>query len=356
MRLQNRWANRILSLLLLGYAGVVGVRIAVPRGAEQRAAAPEPGAIHVYFTNPDGPGAFTFRGGPDERLAAAIDNASDTVDIAAYDLDLWSVRDALIRAHQRGLRVRLVMESSNLDRPEVADLMAAGIEVRADRRPHLMHDKFIVLDGNEVWTGSMNFTVNGAYRNNNNLLQLRSDRIGALYAAEFAEMFERDEFGQLSAGQAPNPQLQLDGIPIEVWFAPDQPVGQRVTELIDGAQHSIDLMAFNLTADPVTGALLAAQDRGVKVRGVFERAQANTMGSDLDRLALAGVEVVLDANARNMHHKVIVIDGEIVITGSYNFSRSANEDNDENLLVLFSPELAERYLIEFSRLRTQGLQ
>ena len=111
--------------------------------------------IEVYFTDPDAPEAGSYRGGPDEALAAAIDEARFSVDVAALDLDLWSLRDALIAAHRRGVTVRVVVDSDNFDVDEIQQLIDAGIEVVQDRRPSLMHHKFIVIDRSQVWTGSM---------------------------------------------------------------------------------------------------------------------------------------------------------------------------------------------------------
>ena len=92
-------------------------------------------------------------------------------------LNLWSIRDALLHAHQRGVVVRLVMESDNMDTSEVQDLLDAGIHIIGDQREGLMHDKFVVIDRSEVWTGSMNYTVTGAYKDNNNLLLIRSAQL-----------------------------------------------------------------------------------------------------------------------------------------------------------------------------------
>ena len=104
-------------------------------------------------TLPAGPSA-----GPDKVLAGAIDSARLSVDVAAYSLNLWSIRDALISAYRRGVQVRVVMESDNMDVPEVQELIGAGIPVHGDQREGLMHDKFVVIDRYEVWTGSMNYT------------------------------------------------------------------------------------------------------------------------------------------------------------------------------------------------------
>ena len=82
---------------------------------------------------------------------------------------------------------------------------------------------------------------------------------------------------------------------------------------------------------------------------MIETDQAGNAGSELTALREAGLDVRLDGNPRNMHHKVIVIDGSLVITGSYNFSTSAEESNDENVLIVHSGDIASLFLIEFER-------
>lgn len=304
----------------------------------------------VYFSQPDGPNAGSLRGGPDAALAEAIDQARLNVEAALYDLDLWSIRDALLDAHYRGVTVRVVVESDNLDRPEIQALIEAGIEVLGDRREALMHNKFIVIDRLEVWTGSMNFTLNGAYRNNNNLVRIRSSRLAENYLDEFEEMFTLDLFSQATQADTPHPFLSFEGADVETYFSPDDGVQARLVELIDGAEESVYVMAFVFTADPLRDALIRADRRGVTVAGIFERGQANNAGSDFEDLVAAGLTFVLDANSRNMHHKVMIIDRQIVVTGSYNFSRSAEERNDENLLVIHSREITALYLAEFADL------
>ena len=91
-----------------------------------------------------------------------------------YDLNLWSIRDALLAAHRRGVTVQVVAESDNLDRDEFQELIAAGIPIIGDRSEALMHNKFVIIDRHEVWTGSMNFTLNGAYHNDNNFKKIFS--------------------------------------------------------------------------------------------------------------------------------------------------------------------------------------
>ena len=119
-----------------------------------------PNWISVYFSDPGNINGSNYRGGPDEALAESIRNARVSVDIAMHFMNLWSIRDALIETHRRGVPVRIVTESDNLDVDEIIEIIQAGIPVLGDRREGRMHNKFAVIDRQEVWTGSMNMSVN----------------------------------------------------------------------------------------------------------------------------------------------------------------------------------------------------
>jgi phosphatidylserine/phosphatidylglycerophosphate/cardiolipin synthase-like enzyme len=310
----------------------------------------------LYFTQPDDPSSSSLRGGPDRDLADAIRNARASVDVASHKLDLWSLRDALIDAHRQGITVRLVVESDYLDEPEVQELIAAGIPVLGDRREGLMHNKFVIIDRQEVWTGSMNFTINGAYHSNNNLVRVHSSELAENYLVEFNEMFIDDYFGPGSPANTPHPSFNQHGIQLETYFAPDDRTSARLQELIRTAQHSIYFLAFSFTSDDLASALIDRHQAGVEIAGVFDDAQyqSNT-GTEFDNLKQSGIDVRQDGRRYNMHHKVIIIDERIVVTGSYNFSRSAEERNDENTLIIHSPEIAAYFLEEFNRIYSQAL-
>ncbi len=318
---------------------------AAPSAAPTGLSAPP---IETFFTQPVQP--TRLRGGLDETVAAAIDNARLSIDAALYDLDLWSIRDALLRAARRGVQVRIVAESDHLGRAEFQALRRAGIPIVGDHRQALMHDKFIVIDRYEVWTGSMNYTLNGVYRNDNDLVRLRSSRLAADYTAEFEEMFTGHRFGAASPANTPYPQVNLDGTLVEVYFAPEDHPRDHYLPVVAQAQESIVFMAFNLTDDDLARLLIAKARQGVKVQGVFDARQAATShGNDYETLRRAGLDVRLDGNPYAMHHKVIIVDGKTVIFGSYNFTHSAESRNDENLLIVHDPLLAARFMEEFQR-------
>jgi phosphatidylserine/phosphatidylglycerophosphate/cardiolipin synthase-like enzyme len=311
--------------------------------------------LKVYFTDPKNPTAKSYRGGPDAELAAAIEEARVSVDAAIYDLNLWSLRDSMIKAYRRGVAVRLVIESDNLDEPEIQDLKAAGIPILGDRREGLMHNKFVIIDRSQVWTGSMNFTTSDGYLNDNNLVQVKSSRLAEDYTTEFNEMFQDDLFGPEIRAATPYPELKIEGVPIEIYFSPDDEVDEHLIDLIQSAEQSIYFMAFSFTSDSLAEAILERAQNGVIVAGVMEESQVESnIGSDYDRFRQAGLDIRLDGNARNMHHKVIIFDEKTVVTGSYNFSNSAENVNDENVLVFHDPQIADQFMTDFERVFSDG--
>lgn len=311
--------------------------------------------FELYFTDPASPIAVQKTGGPDGPLAEAIDAAKLSVDVAAYSLSLNSIRDALLRAHDRGVQVRMVMESDNLDRSDPQRLKDAGIPILGDRHQGLMHDKFIVIDHSEVWMGSMNFTDSGTYEDNNDMMRIRSIKMAENYTKEFEEMFIDDKFGEDTVAETPNPRITIDDTPIDVYFSPDDGVQKSFVELIENAQTNIYFLAFSFTADEIGDAVRARALDGVKVQGVMEDEQVNSnAGTEFDPFQQAGLDVLRDGNSGQMHHKFMVIDNSIVIFGSYNFTNSAEDRNDENLLVVYNNEIAAQFIAEFQRVYAQA--
>ena len=355
----------LIAILLLGMAMTLSDGLSGPGslGLSPSYSEPEPPplplhrpGISVYFTDSSLDG---FRGGPETGLIAAVDAARVQVDIAAYDLDLWGLRDALTDAHRRGVRVRAVVEADQADTPEVQALSAAGIPVVTDRPEGLMHDKFVIVDRRQVWTGSMNFTLNGAYRNDNHLLAINSREAAAIYEAEFEEMFIGGLFGAFSPrGHMREIELENGGgkpVRVAIYFSPDDGVQDAVVSLIQSAQESVRFMAFSFTSDEIGQAMLDRSAAGLPVSGVFDESQLRSnRGSEYDYLAAAGLDVRIDGSRYKLHHKVVIIDRRIVIAGSYNFSASAETRNDENLLVIYDREIAELFLSEWERVFESG--
>jgi len=342
------WKEFLLSLFMIvvvwATRDLLGIGIR-PAGSPESDPA---GVVRVLFTNPRAQGPGTNTGGLDEELAALIDASQKSVDVAAFNFELSNVADALVRAEQRGVQVRLVTDSDYEEELGPETLRAAGVPVVTDDRDAFMHNKFVVIDGYQVWTGSWNLTENGAYRHNNNVVVIQSTKMAKNFTAEFEEMFEDKAFGPTSPDSLPYPYLDLNGIQIETIFESEGNARERIIDLIEDADNSVLFMSFVLTDNDIAKAIVARHRAGVHVAGVIESRNAGDTGSDFEALRQAGVDVLADGNPYLLHHKIIILDGSIVIAGSYNFSASAADNNDENVLILHSPEVAVRYVEEFN--------
>ena len=311
--------------------------------------------FELYFTDPTDPVSSQATGGVDGPLVKAIDAARMSIDVAAYSLSLNSVRYALIDAHKRGVVVRMVMESSNMDRSDPQALIAAGIPIVGDARQGLMHDKFMVIDRSEVWLGSMNFTDSGAYDDNNNIIRILSTKMAQNYSKEFEEMFLDNLFGPDVRAETPNPMITLDGTRIDTLFSPDDGVVNHLADALKHADESIYFLAYSFTSNELGDIVREKDAAGLKIRGVMETEQVSSnQGTEYDPFKQAGVNVRLDGNEGQMHHKVCIIDEKIVAFGSYNFSQSAEASNDENILFVYNEAIAREFMKEFERVWEQA--
>lgn len=311
----------------------------------------------VYFTDP------VNINNPDDwqssvagRLIEKINAAQTSIHIAAFEFDLTPVAEALIAAKQRGVDVRWVTDDEHgIEADEepghgqFAMLQEAGIEVRSDTRSALMHNKFWIFDGQIVWTGSTNVTENGVFDQDNNVLVIQSPELAAIYEREFQEMWD-GQFGPRSPSTLDQQVVTVNGSRIVVVFNPEDPALENaIVPLVQSANQSIRFLAFSFTDYPLADAMSQRFKAGVDVAGVFEKVGSETEAAELRTLMCRSVPVKQDGNRGFLHHKVIVVDEQIVITGSLNFSTNAEENNDENVIIIDNPEIARLYLQEFER-------
>jgi phosphatidylserine/phosphatidylglycerophosphate/cardiolipin synthase-like enzyme len=313
------------------------------------AAEPPVSAIEVFFSGNDGRARVL-----ESALVAAIDRANQSVDMAMYNFSLDAVGEAILAAKSRGVRVRIVAESDALDGRWFGRFRAAGIKVQGDGREALMHNKFLILDGREVWTGSLNLTRSGTTIDDNNFVRLVSPELAQRYGAVFEAMFTDGRFGPNRSAPALDPDLEVGGVPVEVYFSPEAPPEQRLVALIQGAQKSIRVLAYSFTSDKLAAALRDQAAAGLAVQGVFDESQVDGQGAEYAPLRQAGLDVRLDGSPGLMHNKVLVIDDKIVVFGSFNFTRAANQSNDENLIVVFDSSIAAQYRNVFEQIYQAG--
>ncbi len=348
--MKRRKSFIFISLILLAITAVACNAVTSAPAADVVAGGGSSDWYEIYFTNPTCPDEDQRRGGLDETIAADLRNAALQVDVAAYDLDAEPIVDALIELEERGLNVRVVTDSDNAGLSSINRLRSNGISVVEDERSALMHNKFIVIDGRYTWLGALNFTSNGVYCNNNNLVRIDSPRLANNYLTEMAEMVDGREFGPRSPVNTPSEQLSINGVQIENYFGPETELVPIIGSLIDQAQSDIKFMAFSFTHEGVGEPMIERAEAGVNVQGVFEKTGSNTEYSyygDMIEVGLLNLQVRQDGNPRLMHHKVIIIDGRTTILGSFNFSGNANDSNDENILIVHDPTFTGYFLEEF---------
>jgi len=139
-----------------------------------------------------------------------------------------------------------------------------------------------------------------------------------------------------------------------VCFSKTQECDRLIVSQINTAARYIHVMVYSFTSDVLAEALINARNRGVEVKVLMESQQASIPGSRYQRLISAGIETRVDGNPALMHHKVVIIDGLVVITGSYNWSVAAEDNNDENLIIIKDESIAMLYEAEFQRVWGQG--
>ncbi|MCI0477438.1 MAG: phospholipase D-like domain-containing protein, partial [Anaerolineales bacterium] len=218
----------------------------------------------------------------------------------------------------------------------------------------IMHNKFVVVDRQAVWTGSWNFTTNDTYRNDNNGIVIQSAELARNYTATFEKMFGEKKFGAARQPGGTTPRLTIGGSAVENYFAPEDRVAEKIAARLKQAARTIDFMAFAFTDDQIGAVVLERAKGGVAVRGVFELTGSDTSASEYGKLKNAGLDVRQDGNSFAMHHKVFIVDGKTVIFGSFNFSQNAEEENDENLLIIDDIPLAQTFAAEFARVYGQA--
>ena len=320
----------------------------------------EDGVMDLYFTDPGIDPGDEVDPILDDALVALIDASTTRLDLSLYEFNLDAVVDAVLAAGDRGVEVRMVGDGDEIHDPGYEALTEAGIPiVMRNPQDRIMHNKFVVVDEQVVWTGSTNITTNGTFRNNNNALLIESPELAGHFSDEFEQMFTDGLFGRKKTDVNGTHTVAFRGDEISFYFSPEHDPIVTLASLVDQADHSINFMIFALTHPDIEAAFARAQARGVEITGIFDESQGRGQYSIDEALANAGIPVYIDGNHNasgfsggKLHHKVMIVDAgtdsdPFIVTGSFNWSKSATRYNDENLLVLRDPALTTLFSQEF---------
>ena len=319
--------------------------------------------LELYFIDPTSPFAQREVGSVDDLVSASIIAAKQSVDVALRELSLESITKALITVTRRGVPVRVVTETDSLTgRSNFQALKDAGILVVDDQQPGIMNDKFIVVDHSQVWTGSVDYNVSGVFREYNAVIRISSPEIAADYTKEFDEMFVNNQFGRLVVPETPYSSVTIQGTQVDVLFSPDDLVVDRLSMLLGEAQQSIYFLAYSFGSNDLGNIIREKAAQGVVVGGVLESDQVSSEQAnpnqveELNLFRQAGLDIRLDGNAEIMNHKIMIIDGRIVVMGSYDFTNRAETENDENVLIIYNEKIAQKFMEEFQRVQSRAQQ
>jgi len=297
--------------------------------------------IKIYFSKTKG----AKSGGVDEKIISDIKSAKYSIYLAMYEFTNDDIEQALVNAYDKGVDVEVVTDDKqhqNVDVNLYDELEQEGIRVEDDEGfgKGLMHNKILVIDKAISWSGSANFTNASFYGNWENFVRCTDADVVSKYREQIDELLNQEEL----AGALKKDHLSL-------YFSPeDKFKSSKLLSLIDSAKSSINFMVFLLNDKDIKDALIRAKNRGVDIHGIFDNKQTSFQSryTQYNNLKDANIDVKKVGDSwHKLHNKVMIIDKHIVVTGSYNFSYSSEDKNNENSLVIDNKNIAKQYTDKF---------
>ncbi len=310
----------------------------------------------------------------DDTLIAYIDRARESIDLAIYNLNNYnisSITNALNAAHDRGVVVRVVYDGDR-DAAGVATLVPEIGRIASPLSNYpffgIMHNKFVVFDANAsdanepvLWTGATNFTEGQINTDPNNVIVIQDKSLARSFQLEFNEMFgsagaqpdpSHAKFGPDKEDNTPH-EFIVGGKRVESYFSPSDGTHDKILRTIESADHSLHVAAMLITKSDIGYGLAEKHDEGVEVKvllnayDMYGEPIVKTLKASLDE------DVRLRGESGIMHHKYMIVDqaeegsDPILLTGSHNWSSSAQLRNDENTLIIHDQGVANAYYQEF---------
>ena len=329
------------------------------------------GDIHVYFNGPVDHSvatdelALSLGTDMNDTVAAWIMSAQHTLDVAAYNLNDQTVEDAVNVAAANGVEIRWIYEGQNANIGLNSLDEAVVTHPRTDGEGSGMHNKFIIGDADYaesafVLTGSTNLTTGNLVSDLNNAIVFEDQSLARAFRLEFEEMWGSSSMMPDAANAKFGPEktwntpvnFEVGGSPIELYFSPSDGTTNAIREKVEVANADVEFALLTLTRDDLGEAIVSiGQSFFVSPIGAIE--QVNTTGSEFDYLVSNGIQVYHHSLSGDLHHKYCIIDHSdvesdpLVITGSHNWSSTAENVNDENTVIVHDARVANLYHQEF---------
>ena len=342
---------------------------------------PTTGTINVYFNFPvdttvaipgnSAKGNVNFQ----DKLVERINHANYSIDLALYSFSgMQEVADALVLAKNRGVKIRVVYDHRYPDYPiqnSMQALINNGIQIsqrppETQAFPGIMHNKFIIFDARDtvasndwLWTGSWNVTST-ELNWKNNVIEINDPSITSAYTTEFEEMWGSNtdtpnssnaKFGYQKTDNTLH-NFNIGGIDIQSYFSPSDGTTNKIISQINEADYSLYLALYVITRDDIRNTIVTRTNNGMSdLRGIVEDIDAP--GSEFFTLQSYGE--FFQSPSPTLHHKYGIIDASYTesepttVTGSHNWSSAAENDNDENTLIIKDVYITNQYMQEFKK-------
>jgi phosphatidylserine/phosphatidylglycerophosphate/cardiolipin synthase-like enzyme len=339
------------------------------------------GDMKAYFNTPvdveysNGVDAIYLPSTIDDTLIKYIERAKYTIDFTIYNFNnqgISNISNALKAAANSGVRVRVIGCGTTANMG-IDELIGSSVHVligpSSSQRTGIMHNKFIIFDAQSndpddpiVWTGSTNFTNDQINLDANNVIIVQDQSLARAYQIEFEEMWgsygdepnaSNAKFGSAKKNNTPH-QFMINGKYVECYFSPSDGVNGRIVEVINTANSDLSIATMLITRTEMADAIAARKSAGVAVNVITNSEGGNTPTvNSILSASLTTHFTFDDVSSGILHHKYMIVDqyapisDPMVFTGSHNWSAAADNDNDENTLVVHDETLANIYYQQF---------
>ncbi len=324
------------------------------------------GTIKCYFTRPvdisvaQGANAISLPQIADDTLIAYMNRAKYTMDVAIYNLDNDNgIIDAINAAYNRGVSVRVVGNGDISSSVWNLIIIPSSNKKLSPTSAEfgIMHNKFIAIDAYSpdpndaiVWTGSMNFTDQQVNSDANNMIIFQDQSLAGAYEIEFNEMFG-GTFGPNKTNNTPK-EFNIGGNRVELYFSPSDDTESQINRTAESADHDLELCVFSYTRYYISYSIDERTSAGVWGGGIVDDTSSGSYAYSI-LLEHMPNSLYVASNSWIVHHKYLLVDANapgldpIVLTGSHNWSTSAQTKNDENTVIVHNAEIANQYYQEW---------
>ena len=308
----------------------------------------------------------------DDTLAAYIDRAQSTIDIAIYNFNNVNtslIINAINNAYSRGVKIRIISEGSNANNAlNNLNVAIPKLSSPTSAAYGIMHNKFMIADpftsnpdDAVLWTGSTNWSSAQLFSDANNVIIFKDQSIARAYRLEFNEMWgdtgmtpnlTNSRFGPFKTDNTPH-QFVIGGKNVECYFSPSDGTNSKILNAINNTDTQLCFSVLAFTRTDLANGVASRANAGVNSFGMVEDTGSGGGNAFLIMQAAMGSNVRIDNHSYLLHHKYLISDQNnsasdpLVLTGSHNWSNSAETRNDENIVIVHDRNIANQYYQEF---------